>query len=117
VELLRAAGTRPVAAVGLGTAVTLPLELPTVELRALRVSARIKWVILEGHGGARYPTASEARFAVLQALISAGHDDATIAAVFFTAGHAIGDKPRRLGRAWFARELARARAKSAAMVI
>jgi hypothetical protein len=97
--------------------VRLPRELPTVELPALRVSDRIKRVIREGRDGDRYPTPSEARFGVLQALIRAGYDNATIAGVFFAPDHAIGEGPRQLGRAWFARELGRAWAKSSFLVI
>jgi hypothetical protein len=97
-------------------AVSLPRSLPKVSIAALNVSDRIKRLIVEGHD-ARYPTRSESRFAVLQALIAAGHDDAAIAGVFFAPDHAIGEKPRKLGRAWFTRELGRARAKSDVMVL
>jgi hypothetical protein len=94
------------------TPAALPASLPPVALADLRVSPRIRGVIVTGHDPIRYPSESEARFGVLQALVAVGYDDATITAVIFDPAHAIGAKPRRMGRGWFARELGRARAKS-----
>jgi Bifunctional DNA primase/polymerase, N-terminal len=63
---------------------------------------------------ARYPSRSEALFSALQRLIGLGLADDEIAALILREGHAIGDKPRALGRAgarWLAGELHRARRK------
>jgi hypothetical protein len=70
----------------------------------------------------RYPSRSEALFAVISALIQAGYDDATIAAIVLNPHHGISDKPRSQRdprspryeasiRSWTAKEIARARAK------
>jgi hypothetical protein len=91
--------------------VHLPAELPTVQLENLHVSPRIRRLILEG-AAARYRSRSEAVFACAQALIVAGYDDATIAAILQDAAFGISAKPRELGPRWLAYELARARAKS-----
>lgn len=91
--------------------IALPVRLPDVDLDGLRVSPRIRALILAGVDG-RYPSRSEAVFAVAQALIHAGQPDAMIAAVLMDARYGISAKPRELGRRWLTRELARARAKS-----
>jgi hypothetical protein len=102
----------------------LPLiDTPPVYL--LRVSTRIKYLIQMGtdpDNPARYPSRSEALFAVICALVQAGYDDATIAAIVLNPQHAISDKPRSQRdprspryesaiRAWTAKEILRARAK------
>lgn len=96
-------------------AVPLPDDLGPAELASLLVSDRIKRLIVEGQN-TRYPSGSEARWAVVQALIAAGYPDAQIAAVMLDERHAIGVKARCNGRVWLAREIARARAKSDVVV-
>jgi bifunctional DNA primase/polymerase-like protein len=96
---------------GAAADVALPIRLPDVDLEGLRVSPRIRALILTGVD-ARYPSRSEAVFAVAQALIHAGQPDAMIAAVLMDVRYGISAKPRDLGRRWLAHELARARAKS-----
>jgi hypothetical protein len=92
--------------------VRLPDELPAVHLETLSLSPRIRRLILEG-SAPRYRSRSEAVFACVQFLIVAGYDDATIASVLEDPANGISAKPRELGRRWLAREIARARAKSA----
>src|SRR2546427_12587063 len=82
-----------------------------VDLDRLPVSARIKRLIIEGDDPERYPSASEARWGALQALIAGGVDDRTIAAVMLGARFGISTKPRAEGLRWLAREIGRARAK------
>jgi hypothetical protein len=91
--------------------VTLPDRLPDIALDDLRVSPRIRALIAVGVD-ARYPSRSEALFAVAQALIHAGQPDGAIAAILMDPQYGISTKPRELGRRWLAAELARARAKS-----
>ena len=94
----------------------LPDSVDDIELRGLPVSDRIKRLIVTGHD-ARYPSGSESRFAVLQALITAGCSDGMIAAVFLDPAYGISAKTRGAGRPWLAREIARARAKCDAWVL
>jgi hypothetical protein len=103
----------------------LPEVLPAVAMHDLKVSARIKYLIRLGedpHQPSRYPSRSEALFAVIQAMIQAGHDDGTIAAVVLDPTNAISHKPltqksernpryRAQTRDWIAKEIARARGK------
>ena len=105
--------------------VVLPAVLPALELHTLKVSARIKFLIQTGEdpeNPSRYASRSEKVFAVLVALITAGHDDATIASVLLDRRYAISEKPlsqrsqrspRWLDdtRQWLAKEIARARLK------
>jgi hypothetical protein len=107
-----------------GTVVDLE-HLPAITLQDLRVSARIKAVIQTGEdpeNPRRYPSRSEALFAVIHALIGGGHDDTTIAAVVLNRAWRISEKPwgqRDPGspryeasiRQWVGKELLRARAK------
>jgi hypothetical protein len=90
----------------------LPADLPTVALADLAVSPRLRQLIVTGADPIRYPSLSEARFAVLGGLIAAGYADAVITAVCFDPAHGISTTPRARGRPWFAQELARARAKA-----
>src|SRR5262249_42298786 len=62
---------------------TLPSKLPTVALKTLRVTQRIRRVIEQGRAAdpTKYPSDSEAQFAAIRALVRAGYDDATIASV------------------------------------
>ena len=111
--------------------VDLPDTLPPVDIQALKVSHRIKYLIAMGHDPddpARYcypngtPDRSRALFAVIQGLLSVGHDDATIASVVMDPRYAISTKvlsqknarnPRywEQVKAWVAKEIARAKAK------
>lgn len=93
---------------------TLPDELPTIAVTALKVSPRMKYLIRTGEDSdnpQRYPSRSEAVFGVIQALIKASYDDATIAAVLLDPRNGIGEKPREQGRRWVEQEIARARSK------
>jgi hypothetical protein len=73
--------------------------------------------VIVGHDHARYPSPSEARFAVLQALIVAGCSDKVIAAVMLDNRFGISAKPRQEGLTWVAGEIGRARAKSNAWIV
>ena len=83
-----------------------------VDLRTLRVSPRIKYLIRHGDTIGQYPSRSEALFAVLMALLAAGYDDRHIAHLCLTETHGISELPREKGRAWLAQELKRARHKA-----
>jgi hypothetical protein len=96
--------------------VHLPSELPCIHLEGLRVSPRIRRLILDGTDP-RYRSRSEAVFACAQALIGAGYNDATIAGILEDATNGISAKPRELGRRWLSREVARARAKNDVEVV
>ena len=111
--------------------VNLPDVLPLVRLQNLQVSHRIKYLIQTGEDPDdpnRYcypngtPDRSRALFAVIQAMLSAGHDDATIASVVMDQRYAISAKvlsqkharnPRywEQTKTWVAKEIARAKAK------
>ena len=96
-----------------------------LELQTLKVSPRIKYLIRTGEDPddpKRYDSRSEALFAVLQALVAAGYDDASIAAVVIDPVNGISDKPlsqknqrnpryMEQTRTWVAKEIARARDK------
>ena len=106
--------------------ISLPDNLPAIRIDALTVSDRIKHVIRTGanpEGFSPYPSRSEALFAVLHALIDAGYDDATIAALVLHPANGISDKPLsqknvrspryiEQTRGWIAGEIARARSKT-----
>lgn len=106
-ETTRAAVTTPAVLGDVGA--PLPLD-------ALRVPPRVRELIRDGTSP-RYPSRSEALFAVLQALVRGGYDDATMAAVVLDLAHGISAKPRECGRRWLAHEIARARAKCPVLVI
>ena len=111
--------------------VNLPDVLPIVRLQNLQVSHRIKYLIQTGEDPDdpnRYcypngtPDRSRALFTVIQALLSAGHDDATIASIVMDQRYAISAKvlsqknarnPRywEQTKTWVAKEIARAKAK------
>jgi len=91
-------------------AVSLPDTLPPVAVNSLRVSDRIKALILTGGDDTRYPSRSEALFAVQEALIDAGYDDETVASVVLS--NPIGEKAREQGERWLEGEIGRARAKA-----
>ena len=105
--------------------VDMPDTLPVVTIPELKVSARIKYLIQMGEDPdnlSRYPSRSEAGFAVIQALIRAGHDHGTIAAVLldtrFGISTYIWDRKNPKSafyveqtRRWVAKEIGRALAK------
>jgi putative DNA primase/helicase len=126
---LRALGEAHTSAVMDG--VDLPPTLPSVAIQTLKVSPRVKYLIAMGHDpddATQYCHAdgtldrSRALFAVIQALLAAGHDDATIAGVIMDARYPISHKvlsqknagnPRywEQTKGWVAKEIARAKAK------
>ncbi len=93
--------------------VDLPGDLPGVHVQDLRVSERVKRLIMEGPAGqpGLYASRSEAVFAVAHALIASGYDNSVIAAVLFDPELRISEKPRAQGRSWLAAEIGRARQK------
>jgi hypothetical protein len=105
-------------------AVTLPDDLPAVDIRTLPVSTRVKYIIQTGEdpqNPTRFPSRSEALFTVMVGLVGAGCDDATIAAVVMNRRHAISEKvwdqknPKSptyeaQTRQWLAGDIGRARA-------
>jgi hypothetical protein len=60
----------------------------------------------------KYPSRSEAVWAVVTSLVQAGHDTATIASILLNPRFAISAKPREQGTRWLAGEIGRARAKT-----
>jgi putative DNA primase/helicase len=97
-------------------AVSLPDNLPEVPLHTLRLSPRLQAVLRHGDDPGdpgRYPTRSEALFAVLTTLVRSGHSDSEIAAVLLNPAYAAGEKARQQGKRWLAQELTRAREKLA----
>jgi len=113
IQLLREA-PEPIAGVA---SVELHAAPGQVDLDTIPVAPRIKRLIRQGHDPERYPSRSEARWAALQALIEAGLDDTTIAAVLLDAQFGISAKPRAEGQRWLAREIGRARAKSDVLIL
>ena len=110
--------------------VDLPDTLPTVALTALPISARIKYLIRTGEDPdtpTRYPSRSEAGFAVISALLQAKVDVGTIAAVLLDPQYPISayiwerKNPKspfyvQQTRQWIAKDIARAQAKARAPV-
>ena len=82
------------------------------DLCSLRVSPRIKYLVRHGDTIGHYPSRSEALFAVILALLSAGYDDTDIAHLCLMETHGISELPREKGRTWLAQELKRARHKA-----
>jgi hypothetical protein len=89
----------------------VPADLPAVNLETLGVDLRVRAMIRTGCDP-RHPSASETRYRVVQALIFAGYDDATIAAVLLNPGHGIHATLRRRRVRFVWGEIARARAKT-----
>ena len=83
-----------------------------LDLRTLRVSARIKYLIQHGDSIGQYPSRSEALFAVLMALLAAGYDDTDVAHLCMKETHGVSKLPREKGQNWLAQELKRARLKA-----
>ena len=85
------------------------------DLRSLRVSPRIKYLIQHGDSIGQYPSRSEALFAVIMALLGAGYDDIHIARLCLLEKHGISELPREKGRPWLAQELKRAHRKATSL--
>jgi len=92
--------------------VALPSDLPVLDLATLRVSERIKALIVTGEP-AGFPTRSEAAFAVIMAMLRAGYSDQEIAGVVLSnpIGDYVPDHDGRDPLRWIAGEIARVRAK------
>ena len=86
-----------------------------LDLRSLRVSPRIKYLIQHGDTIGQYPSRSEALFAVIMALLAVGYDDTHIASLCLLEDHGISQLPREKGRTWLAQELKRAHRKAASL--
>ena len=69
-----------------------------LDLRSLRVSPRIKYLIQHGDSIGQYPSRSEALFAVIMALLGTGYDDAPIASLCLLEDHGISELSREKGR-------------------
>ena len=83
-----------------------------VDLKGLRVSPDIKYLIQHGDSIGQYPSRSEALFATLMALADAGYEDDLIARLCRLESHGISDLPREKGIGWLQQELNRARRKA-----
>ena len=95
-----------------------PIPLPAnghLDLRTLRVSPRIKYLIQHGDSIGQYPSRSEALFAVIVALLGAGYGDTHVASLCLLETHGISELPREKGRTWLAQELKRARRKATSL--
>ena len=82
-----------------------PISVPSnghLDLCSLRVSPRIKYLIQHGDTIGQYPSRSEALFAVILALLSAGYDDTDISRLCLMEAHGISELPREKGHAWLA---------------
>ena len=88
-----------------------------LDLRRLRVSPCIKYLIQHGDSIGQYPSRSEALFAVIIALLGAGYDDAHIARLCLLETHGISELPREKGRMWLAQELKRAHRKATSLTL
>ena len=111
VDLLREAGS------GKDETEEIPQELPEVSIDNLPVSRFTKALIRTGPAAdpQRYPSRSEAVFAVLTSLLHAGvTDTVTLASILLNPRHTISEKPREQGQRWLAGEIAHAKAKYSA---
>ena len=93
-------------------AVRLPETLPVIDVDALPVPPRVRMLIAQGYDpddAGRYPSRSEASWAVTCAMVRAGCDDATIGAVLLDRDLPIADHTRDKGRAYVERQIERAR--------
>lgn len=83
-------------------------------LHALQISIRMKYLLRVGEDPvlpARYPSRSEAVFAVLTALMTGGYSDAQITQILRDPLYALAAKPTERGTRWLGQEIARARTK------
>ena len=88
-----------------------------LDVRDLRISPRIKYLIQHGDSIGQYPSRSEALFAVIMALIDAGYDNTHIARLCLLETHGISELPREKGRTWLAQELKRAHRKATSLTL
>ncbi len=106
-------GPKVTAATGGGAAaVRLPEVLPVIDVETLPVPPRIRMLIAQGDDPdepGRYPSRSEASWAVTCAMVRAGRDDATIGAVLLDRDLPIADHTRDKPRAYVERQIERAR--------
>lgn len=80
----------------------------SIRVDDLRINANLKRRLREGTSkGAR----SSIGFAVLRAMVHAGHTDDEISYVFFDPQNLLGEKAREKGEVWFRAEIRRAREK------
>jgi predicted P-loop ATPase len=99
---------------GHASLVHLPENLPPVDVRQLRVTRRVKYLILDGTdrlNPGKSPSRSEPLFGVLRALVSEGYDDNTIASILLDSHNKISEKPIERGRRWLEQEISRIRRK------
>jgi len=83
-----------------------------IDLKALSVPPDIKYLIQHGDSIGQYPTYSEALYAVLLALVSAGYEDSAISSLCLLETHAISKLTRRKGPAWLQEELMQIRRRA-----
>ena len=83
-----------------------------IDLKNLCVPLPIKYLIQYGDSMGEYPSRSDALFAVLSALVDAGHEDDYIAPLCLLESHGISELPREKGPAWLRQELQRVRRKA-----
>ena len=79
-----------------------------------RFSVRLKYLLRVGDNPItqeRYPSRSEATFAVMSALVAAGYTDRHIVAVMMNPCYVLSERPRQKGETWLLQEIARARTK------
>lgn len=105
-------------------AAELPDDLPDIEVNTLRLSDRMKRVITLGDDkGHPYPSRSEALYGVIHAMLRAGYEAATIAAVCLDARYGISEKPLAqknprspnywtLTKGWLAAQIGKAQAQA-----
>ena len=80
-----------------------------LELRSLRVTPAVKYLIQHGNSIGAYPSSSEAVSAVFQALVESGYDDQTITRLCRMETHGISELPRKKDPEWIQDELMRVR--------
>jgi hypothetical protein len=99
-----------------GAAADVSDDLPPVDLDSLRLPRWLSSLIREGHTihPEKYPSRSEAVWAVVTSLVEAGHETDTIASILLDPRYTISAKPREQGARWLAGEIGRARAKTQA---
>lgn len=86
----------------------------TPALHALAISPRMKFLLRLGedpNDPNRYPSRSEAEFAVMTALVAAGYSDRQMVGVMLDPTYVLSEKPRERGERWLLQEIGRARAK------
>ena len=89
----------------------VPPSGKSLALADLEVSDRIKFLLQHGDTRNRYPSRSEAIFAVVTALVTAGYGDTDLLAVLSDPAYTLAEKSIEKGPRWTAQEIARARRK------